>query len=87
MKHSNYHSELVLQRIRNLSDGNVGDIVFYCSQDNKEVKANSVLLRNVSKLIDKNLELLRSQEKLRLILDDIPSSAVRNLLQFLYLGK
>lgn len=50
------------------------------------VSAHSVLMKNVFKLIDENLEYIKSQDKMRIILDGIDSFTVLNLLQLLYSG-
>ena len=82
------HCLYVLQNIKeNCLTERQSDLVFICRKDIKEVHAHSVLLRNVSSLVSQNSHLLKTQTKIYITLEDIDSSTVEDLLQFLYLGK
>ena len=77
--------------LRNINEGCLTerqcDLTFLCRQDQTEVHAHTVIMKNVSALISKNLHLLTSQHKIIITLDGVASHIVVNLLQFLYLGK
>ena len=77
--------------LRNINEGCLTerqcDLTFLCRQDQTEVHAHTVIMKNVSALISKNLHLLTSQHKIIITLDGVASHTVVNLLKFLYLGK
>jgi len=82
------HHKTVLKQIKDLCcEDNHGDIVFVCNGDNKRVIGHSVLMKNISKLILQSLQLSLLQEKIVIILDNVKSQTVENLLQFLYAGE
>ena len=82
------HHKTVLKQIKDLCcEDNHGDIVFVCNGDNKRVIGHSVLMKNISKLILQSLQLSLLQEKIVIILENVKSQTVENLLQFLYAGK
>jgi len=82
------HHKTVLKQIKDLCcDDKHGDIVFFCDGDNKRVIGHSVLMKNISKLVLQSLQLSLLQEKIVIILENVNSQTVENLLQFLYAGE
>ena len=63
------------------------DVTFICKRDGRTIHAHSVVMKNISLLVANHLNLLKIQQRLFITLEDISSSTVLNLLQFLYLGE
>lgn len=70
----------------NLSDRQC-DVTFICKRDGRTIHAHSVVMKNISPLVANHLNLLKLQQRIFITLEDISSSTVLNLLQFLYLGE
>ena len=63
------------------------DVTFICKKDGKEIHAHSVVMKNISLLIESHVTLLKFQQKIFITIEDVSSLTVLNLLQFLYSGE